>query len=169
MCAGEPYRLHPLGDRAELPAIDAQTLYSTYQWWLENACIDVYVIGDTSLNEIEGYVKQYFQVKRPQEVKYIRSLPVPRNGEPNRVTDRLDVTQGKLNMGLRSTITYHDNAYPAALLYNGVLGSYPHSKLFINVREKNSLAYYASSRLKSSWKRCVRVIYRSWNLIRRRP
>lgn len=147
MCAGEPYRLHPLGDRNELAGIEAQSLYSTYQWWLENASIDVYVIGDTHLNEIERFVKQHFKVNRSQEVKYIRSLPVPRIGEPKKVTDRLDVTQGKLNMGLRSTITYHDDAYPAALLYNGVLGGYPHSKLFINVREKNSLAYYASSRL----------------------
>ncbi len=32
------------------------------------------------------------------------------------------------------------------LMYNGVLGGYPHSKLFTNVREKASLAYYASSR-----------------------
>jgi len=32
------------------------------------------------------------------------------------------------------------------LLYNGILGSYPHSKLFVNVREKESLAYYAASR-----------------------
>jgi predicted Zn-dependent peptidase len=32
-------------------------------------------------------------------------------------------------------------------MYNGILGGYPHSKLFVNVREKASLAYYASSRL----------------------
>lgn len=31
-------------------------------------------------------------------------------------------------------------------MYNGILGGYPHSKLFVNVREKESLAYYASSR-----------------------
>lgn len=146
MCAGEPYRLHPLGDREQLNSIDSNSLYSTYQWWLENACIDVYVIGDTTLEQIEGYVKQSFQMNRSHEPKYARSIPVPGTGDPKRVTDRLDVTQGKLNLGLRSTITYHDDAYPAALLYNGVLGGYPHSKLFINVREKNSLAYYASSR-----------------------
>ncbi|MGZ9584573.1 EF-P 5-aminopentanol modification-associated protein YfmF [Paenibacillus marinisediminis] len=147
MCANEPYRLHPLGDRTELASIEAEELYEKYKWWLQNACIDVYVIGDTTLEQIEGYVKKHFQVDRQAEVKYARSLAIPGTGEPKRVTDQLDVTQGKLNMGLRSTITYHDTAYPAALLYNGILGGYPHSKLFINVREKNSLAYYASSRL----------------------
>ena len=49
-------------------------------------------------------------------------------------------------MGLRAYVQIRDDAYPAALLYNGILGGYPHSKLFINVREKESLAYYASSR-----------------------
>src|SRR5699024_5722324 len=32
------------------------------------------------------------------------------------------------------------------LVTNGILGAYPHSKLFVNVREKESLAYYAASR-----------------------
>ena len=32
---------------------------------------------------------------------------------------------------------------------NGIYGGFSHSKLFINVREKNSLAYYAASRLES--------------------
>ncbi|WP_036605349.1 EF-P 5-aminopentanol modification-associated protein YfmF [Paenibacillus assamensis] len=146
MCKDEPYRLHPLGSRDEVKKVESKSLYDTYKWWLEHASIDIYVIGDTDLLTVQSYVEKYFQVHRTQDVAYIRSLSIPGTGEPRYVTDRLDVTQGKLNMGLRTTITYHDDKYPAALLYNGVLGSYPHSKLFINVREKNSLAYYASSR-----------------------
>jgi predicted Zn-dependent peptidase len=34
-------------------------------------------------------------------------------------------------------------------VFNGIFGGFPHSKLFLNVREKNSLAYYASSRVES--------------------
>lgn len=33
---------------------------------------------------------------------------------------------------------------------NGILGGFPHSKLFVNVREKASLAYYASSQFDSA-------------------
>jgi predicted Zn-dependent peptidase len=62
------------------------------------------------------------------------------------VVEQLDVNQGKLNIGLRANVVYGDDDYPAALVYNGILGAFPHSKLFINVREKESLAYYASSR-----------------------
>ncbi|UHA73877.1 EF-P 5-aminopentanol modification-associated protein YfmF [Paenibacillus sp. 481] len=146
MCKNEPYRLHPLGNRSDLESIDSNVLYETYRQLLERACIDIYVVGDTSLAEVEQAVSRTFRLQRTGEVKYARAIPVPRIGEPNVVVDRLDVTQGKLNLGLRSTITYADDAYPAALLYNGILGGYPHSKLFVNVREKNSLAYYASSR-----------------------
>ncbi|HET7615752.1 MAG TPA: insulinase family protein, partial [Bacillales bacterium] len=44
---------------------------------------------------------------------------------------------------------YGDDDYFALVVFNGILGGFPHSKLFINVREKASLAYYASSRIES--------------------
>ena len=69
--------------------------------------------------------------------------------EEKEVIEKLDVKQGKLNIGFRSNIFYGDPEYFALQLYNGLFGGFSHSKLFINVREKASLAYYASSRLES--------------------
>jgi predicted Zn-dependent peptidase len=40
-----------------------------------------------------------------------------------------------------------DKKYPALVMMNGVLGGFAHSKLFQNVREKNSLAYTVWSHL----------------------
>src|SRR5690606_37284817 len=71
--------------------------------------------------------------------------------EAKRVEEALDVSQGKLNIGLALPVLASDDDYPAALVYNGILGGFPHSKLFVNVREKASLAYYASSRY-DGWK-----------------
>jgi predicted Zn-dependent peptidase len=59
----------------------------------------------------------------------------------------MDVTQGKLVMGFRTGITAGDEDYPALLLMNSVYGGSLTSKLFMNVREKLSLCYYASSGL----------------------
>lgn len=146
VCKNEPYRLHALGNCQDLDSIDAESLTAKYRWLLNHAAIDVYVVGDTSYEEVERYMNEAFKMERPADIPYARSLSVPRVGEPNTVIERLEVNQGKLNMGLRSTITYTDDSYPAVLMYNGILGGYPHSKLFINVREKNSLAYYAASR-----------------------
>ncbi|MEI7026311.1 pitrilysin family protein [Paenibacillus sp. y28] len=147
MCRNEAYRLNPLGQISDLPLLDAGGLYSRYQRWLEQANFDIYVVGDTTLEEVRGIVEAAFpkQQGAPEAYKPVRDHHSV--SQIHRVVERLEVNQGKLNMGLRAHTTYEDDSYPAMLLYNGILGAYPHSKLFINVREKESLAYYASSRL----------------------
>ncbi|WP_018883342.1 EF-P 5-aminopentanol modification-associated protein YfmF [Paenibacillus massiliensis] len=146
MCKEEPYRLHPLGQRKDLDNIDASSLYNSYQQWLGQASLDLYVVGDTSLEEVESLVDRYFQMDRSAAPDYRKESSRAATREVQTVVERLDVNQGKLNMGFRTGITYDDPRYASALMYNGVLGGYPHSKLFVNVRERASLAYYASSR-----------------------
>ncbi|MVO99094.1 EF-P 5-aminopentanol modification-associated protein YfmF [Paenibacillus lutrae] len=147
MCKDEPYRLHPLGQLDEIAGISPESLYTHFQNWLAEAPIDLYVVGNTTLAKVEAMVKNSFRLDRETNPSYRRSTPVRRSGDTNVVVEKLPVSQGKLNMGLRTSITYGDDAYAAALMYNGILGGYPHSKLFLNVRERASLAYYASSRL----------------------
>jgi predicted Zn-dependent peptidase len=52
-------------------------------------------------------------------------------------------------MGYRTHIKYGDPDYYALQVFNGIFGGFSHSKLFHNVREKASLAYYVASRLES--------------------
>ncbi len=146
MCKNEPYRLHPLGQRKDLDSITAESLYNSYRKWLNEAVFDLYVVGDTSIEEVKKLVEEHFVMDRSQTGNYEPSVVRSVASEPQTVVEKLDINQGKLNLGLRSKITYRDNDYAAALMYNGILGGYPHSKLFVNVREKESLAYYASSR-----------------------
>lgn len=146
MCKGEPYRLHPLGERKDLPGIEPEGLYKSYEQWLQNAGMDLYVVGDTTLEEVEKLVEKYFHLNRNTSFEYKTEVSSRPHREVQNVVEKLNVNQGKLNMGLRTSITYGDDQYASALMYNGILGGYPHSKLFVNVREKHSLAYYASSR-----------------------
>ncbi|PYI50446.1 EF-P 5-aminopentanol modification-associated protein YfmF [Paenibacillus flagellatus] len=147
MCKDEPYRLHPLGKVDDLAGITPQSLYATYEQWLASSPIDVYVVGNTSLAQVKPLIESAFRWSRTGTASYDRKPAHREVADVNTVVERLDVTQGKLNMGLRTYVTYADDDYPAMLMYNGILGGYPHSKLFLNVREKESLAYYASSRL----------------------
>ena len=55
----------------------------------------------------------------------------------------MDVSQAKLNIGFRTNTSFNHAEYFPLVLYTSILGGGPHSKLFINVREKSSLAYYA--------------------------
>lgn len=146
MCKDEPYRLHPLGKRDDIDTITSESLVKHYEHWLQTASMDLYVVGDTSLDEVQKLVDQSFRLQRSQEITYEMKAPTRPSRDVQTVVEKLDVGQGKLNMGLRTSITYGDDQYAAALMYNGILGGYPHSKLFVNVREKASLAYYASSR-----------------------
>jgi predicted Zn-dependent peptidase len=107
----------------------------------------LYVSGDTDLEEVRSFVEKSF--KLPDGKPSVYSAPTLRaaRAEVQTIVEKLDVGQGKLNMGLRVGATYGSEDYASLLVYNGLLGGFPHSKLFVNVREKASLAYYASSRL----------------------
>ncbi|MFC4775330.1 EF-P 5-aminopentanol modification-associated protein YfmF [Paenibacillus sp. GCM10023252] len=149
MCADEPYRLHALGRLEDLDHLTPEALYSQYQEWLGKASFDLYVVGDTTLEEVQRLVSESFQMRKAEGEAAAYSKPdvIHPIDQVKTVVERMEVSQGKLNLGLRTNIGYGDEDYPAALVYNGILGGYPHSKLFLNVREKQSLAYYAASRL----------------------
>lgn len=147
MCKQEPYRLHPLGNIDALQKITANALYANYKQWLESSPIDIYVVGRTTLQEVLPLIESSFKLNSQTGGGYTAKVQHREVTEVREVIERLDVNQGKLNMGLRAYTTYADPTYPTMLMYNGILGGYPHSKLFTNVREKASLAYYASSRL----------------------
>lgn len=147
MCNNEPYRLHPLGAIDHIPSIEAEGLTGRYEALLRQSPIDIYVVGNTNLEQVLPLIERFFAARGERTSDYSLRAEHRSVGQVKEVVERLDVNQGKLNMGLRVRTSYADDSYPSALLYNGILGGYPHSKLFTNVREKASLAYYASSRL----------------------
>jgi len=109
--------------------------------------LDLYVIGDIAEEEVAEMAKRYFQFseRKPEHVSYINHQVQ----EAKELQEIQDIKQGKLNIGYRTNITYRDSDYFALQMFNGIYGAFSHSKLFINVREKASLAYYAASRLES--------------------
>ncbi|MBN2984251.1 EF-P 5-aminopentanol modification-associated protein YfmF [Cohnella algarum] len=147
MCKDEPYRLLALGRKEALDGIDAGALYGEYERWLDEAAFDLYVSGDTTLEEVGKLAQAAFRLTGRSPAAYSPPRLTRARPEPQTIVERLDVGQGKLNLGLRTGLSYGDERYPSLLMYNGLLGAFPHSKLFVNVREKASLAYYASSRL----------------------
>ena len=60
------------------------------------------------------------------------------------IIEKMDVTQGKLVMGLDIT-SQMENRRAVSLVYNAILGDGANSMMFQNVREKAGLAYSARS------------------------
>ncbi len=148
MCKGEPYALQVNGEAADVEKITAENLYEYYKTAFLEDELDLYVIGDVEENEVKKLATEllHFESRTPNKVKKER---ISKKAEVNEVKEEQDVKQGKLNIGYRTNIVYGDSDYFALQVFNGIFGGFSHSKLFINVREKASLAYYAASRLES--------------------
>ncbi|WP_210363883.1 pitrilysin family protein [Bacillus sp. REN3] len=147
MCKGEPYALHVNGEIEDIPAITEQSLFSYYKQAFHEDELDLYVIGDVEEGEVEEIAGKLFQFE-PRIPKKAEQASTVENAEEI-VKEQDDVKQGKLNIGYRTNILYGDKEYYALQLFNGIFGGFSHSKLFLNVREKASLAYYVASRLES--------------------
>jgi len=150
MCENEPYALHVHGRLEDVDAITPESLFSYYEKALQEDEIDLYIIGDMEETSTLEMVQSYFQFpsRSTQEAKQA-STPPKAITNVREVVEKQDIKQGKLNIGYRTHITYEDDDYYALQQFNGIFGGFSHSKLFINVREKASLAYYAASRLES--------------------
>jgi predicted Zn-dependent peptidase len=96
---------------------------------------------------VQAAIDQYFHTEERDLETFVNNHT--EQPEPKEVIDEEDVKQGKLNIGYRTNITFTDQDYSALQVFNGMFGGFSHSKLFINVREKASLAYYAASRIDS--------------------
>lgn len=150
MCAGESFGVDKLGSEAAAGAITAGELWTRYQSLLSQAAVELYFCGSASVERVRDAFLSALSAL-PRAERRARPAPCAVRGAPEQprlVEEALDVTQGKLTMGLRTGgITVHSGEYPALMLLNAVFGGTTTSKLFMNVRERLSLCYYASSQL----------------------
>ncbi|WP_121639878.1 EF-P 5-aminopentanol modification-associated protein YfmF [Virgibacillus sp. Bac330] len=154
MCKGEPYAIHVHGYLDDLEKITPVSLFSYYQQVVANDQIDIYVQGDLSEENMEKTIKKVFQQanKNQPRLKHkdLNERHVSKTDViPKEIVETDKVQQAKLHIGYRTNVTFGEPAYYALHVLNGIFGGFPSSKLFINVREKNSLAYYAASRMES--------------------
>ncbi|WP_077617883.1 EF-P 5-aminopentanol modification-associated protein YfmF [Bacillus sinesaloumensis] len=148
MCKDEPYHLHVNGRIEDLEVISAESLYAYYQKAIAEDEIDLYIIGHIDSAKVAETVSSTFNFS-DRNVRLQPEAKTKHVAEVNEVIEKQDVKQGKLNIGFRTNTTYSDSDYDALQVFNGIFGGFSHSKLFINVREKESLAYYAASRVES--------------------
>ncbi|WP_310258178.1 EF-P 5-aminopentanol modification-associated protein YfmF [Fictibacillus barbaricus] len=152
MFESEPYRINVYGNEDEVDAITSKDLFEYYQQVILNDKMDLYVIGDISTDEMAEKVKKHFrfpQGRNEEKSSGPKTKDEKKISKVKEIFEEQDVQQGKLHMGYRTYTTYSDNDYFALQVFNGVFGGFSHSKLFMNVREKASLAYYAASRFES--------------------
>lgn len=148
MCVEEAYRLHVHGYKTDLDKINEKNLYHYYQQLITENPMDIYVLGDFSAIDVEAHISNVFNHERKVSHQQVAENEHDK-AAVKEIIEQQNIQQAKLHLGYRTNITYVDSLYPALQVFNGVFGGFPSSKLFLNVREKNSLAYYAASRFES--------------------
>lgn len=146
MCKGENYAVSPLGTIGGVEEITPQNLYEHYKNIITSSVIDIYICGDADKAELDEIVSQSVSGMQFSDAE-IQKTDIHINNGVKNITDRMDVAQGKLSMGFTTDVKPTDDDFFALMVMNSVFGAGAHSKLFNNVREKLSLAYYASSNL----------------------
>lgn len=148
MCKGEPVALCEYGQEKDIEVIDRLELNRYYLQMLKTCQIEIYYVGDTNTAQIEEQLKKAFsKVKRTYNQEKMSSTMWTAQKDEQYVVEEFDVNQCKLNLGFRSGIGAEDEDFYALMMTNAVFGGGPNSKLFLNVREKLSLCYYAASRV----------------------
>ena len=146
MYKNEPFGLYKFGYVEDLKDINEKNLYEYYLELIETCKIDIYISGIVDEN-IQNIIKQNENIEKLQERKpdfKEFELTKKENEEAKEIQESMEVTQGKLIIGLDVNILDKDARYKI-MIYNSLLGGSANSKLFQNVREKASLAYTASS------------------------
>ena len=142
MCADEPYGVSRLGDEETVRKITNHTLYRHAQQMMSAARLELLYCGSADARRVEDAVGRAFATLPRGPVEELPEMQIFSAPEtPRFITEEMDVTQGKLSMGFRCG----SDDVPAMVLANLIFGGSSNSKLFMNVREKLSLCYYASS------------------------
>ncbi len=149
MCQGEPFSVFRYGDREKIKEITSQELHSHYEVVRKQAPLYIFFVGNVSCEKLKKWVLSSFPPREKVTEIKMNGIEVP--ARPEKIIVEKDaINQGKLNIGYRTGINRKDPDFPALLVANGLLGSFPHSRLFRTVREEHGLAYYIFSRIEST-------------------
>lgn len=150
MCRYEAFGVDKLGDEERVAAIAPESLWQRYQELLRDAAVEVYYCGSAEPERVEGALRSVLSGLPVNEGRTVPDcdVRVSAGPEPIVVEETMDVSQGKLALGFRTGgQTCWEEDFPALYLCTAIFGGTTLSKLFMNVREKLSLCYYASATL----------------------
>ncbi len=146
MYKDKPFGLYKYGYVEDLENINAENLYEYYKKMISECKIDIFISGEVD-EGAKQIVMENENIKKLNDRQpiYNKKSEKADNIEQERVIEeKMDVSQGKLILGLEVGKNDKDSKY-SALIYNAILGGTPTSKMFQNVREKAHLAYVAGS------------------------
>ena len=145
MCADEVFGVKRYGTAEGVKAQTPQSLYEAWKRVLKTAAAEIVYVGDSRPDGAVSVFRQAFSQLSREPVTVSTEVRLKAD-KVRRVSEELDVSQAKLVMGFRGGRALPDEKVTASRLMAAVLGGTATSKLFCNVREKQSLCYYCAAR-----------------------
>ena len=147
MCADEAYSLSVLGEEEDISALTPEQLYASWQDLLKTAFVQLQVVGDLEVEPITALFREYFDRVEDRHVVRGETVVIPFAESVKRGEEEQDIAQSKLVMGFRCGMHEPFENYAAMRTFTDLFGGGTYSRLFMNVREKQSLCYYCAARL----------------------
>lgn len=153
MCDSERYGASAFGTVENAREITAEKLFAAWREALSTAKIELFYCGTHTPDEIEAMWRETpLAAPRPGAIyqPHTEVLASPASA-PREIIEEEQVTQGKLSLGFRTGGASLTGGEPAAYwMFQTIYGGSTSAKLFLNVREKKSLCYYASAQFVAS-------------------
>ncbi len=145
------FGLSKYGKIVDLEKINSENLYKHYKQLIDTAKIDIFISGNfekekiTSEVETNELIQKIKERKEKININHFKKEIKNKIENPEVKQEKMEITQGKLVIGLDILPNNFEDFRFIALLYNAIYGDGVNSKLFQIVREKESLAYTAKS------------------------
>lgn len=144
MCGPDSFGLPRMGEPEEVSAITPQALLRHYESLRRESPVELFYVGSAQPGKVEAALQKIFA----GEKRDYRPLPPQTDlapGPKQALSEAMEIAQGKLAMGYVTPITNRTPGFPAMQMLSTVFGGGMTSKLFQNVREKQSLCYSIGS------------------------
>lgn len=145
MCANELFGKSKYGTVEEIENVTMNDVYEAWKNLLSTAVFQITAVGSADVDSLAETFAKHFEKTERNPVKN-ETVFVAKSRRFNRYEEKFPVNQGKLVIGFRAGIHSSRENLGVMTVMNDIFGSGTYSKLFTNVREKLSLAYYCWSK-----------------------
>lgn len=148
MCCYEDFSVPRFGTEDTAENIHYHKLTKHYRQLISTCPVEIFYCGSMDDEKIADILRDALCGMPRGEINYDIGTDIRMNAVEDKVrefSDEMSVTQGKLVLGYRLGDCMDEPDIAAISVFNAVYGGCVTSKLFMNVREKLSLCYFASS------------------------
>ena len=144
MCREDSFGIPRMGEPEDVAAITPQALLRHYLRIRRESPVQLFYVGSAEPQRVARCLKEMFGGEARALVPLPPQTPL-RLGKGEDLREAMEVAQGKLCMGFSTPVTNRCPDFAAMQVTNGIFGGDVTSKLFQNVRERQSLCYSIGS------------------------